>query len=350
MKRLKKIHEILKKEGLDALLISSSANIQYLTYFSGFFNGERDAFLVITKTKNYLLTDKRYSGSLGDLDEFEILDEGALRTLKSDFFKKNRIRTLGFESKDLKVYEYSLLKNRLKTKEVDLDYVREVKEDAELQQIQNACSLADKAFGFILKKIKTGISEQEIAFEIEHYIKRSGQDISFSPIVAFGPNSSVPHHKSGPKKLKKDEIVLIDFGAKFNSYCSDITRTVFFGKADNTFRKVYETVLNAQQLAIDKININARLSDIDKTARDYIKREGFLNIPHAIGHGVGLEVHELPHVSPYSKEKMVENQIFTVEPGIYIENWGGIRIEDVVLVGKNGPQLITDSNRSLIEI
>ncbi|MDP3733126.1 MAG: M24 family metallopeptidase, partial [Candidatus Daviesbacteria bacterium] len=199
----------------------------------------------------------------------------------------------------------------------------------------------DLAFDFILKKIQSGITEKEIAKELENFIKYKGAVISFPSIVAFGKNSSVPHHQTGDKRLTiNDKLILLDFGVKINGYCSDMTRTIFFGKPSGKQRKIYETVLEAQKRAVDFVNKQIKngkiikAKEVDQVAREYIKSKGFFDIPHSLGHGIGLEVHEHPNLSPKSKDILKEGMVFSIEPGIYIQGEGGVRIEDLFVLEK----------------
>lgn len=346
----------------DAILVSSWANIVYLTTYSGFSKDERECFLLLTKNKQYLVTDARYSEALRKIaQDFEIIEMSSLGFIAKDhsnILKNLRIKRVGVEENDLTVMEYKSLKKNLKnTKNIDLNNLRIIKTDQEIKNIKLACKIGDQAFNFILSKLKVGITELEIADELELFIKQKGAEFSFKPIVAFGPNSSVPHHLSGNIKLKPNTIVLLDFGVKVNNYCSDMSRTVFVGVATAKFKQMYQTVLEAQAKAIEFANnkssmVNGKLlaSDIDKVARDYIVKQGFPNIPHSVGHGVGVEVHESPHLSPNSNDKIKQGMVFSVEPGIYIPNYGGIRIEDLVLVGSKGTELISHANREIIEL
>ena len=339
---------------VDAILVSSWGNITFLTNYSGFSKEERECFLLITKRKQYLITDKRYSQALKkQVPDFEVIDEGAsgfINQKHSNILKNLRIKTLGFESSNLTVAEYLLLKKSVKLKSRDLSDLRIIKTEKEVENIKKACALGDKTFKFILDKLKTEVSEQKIANEIESFIKEKGAEISFKPIVAFGKNSAIPHHLSDQTKLRQNQIALLDFGVKINNYCSDMTRTVFFGKATDKYKRIYQTVLKAQSKAIHFINGQLPARDIDKTARDYIIKQGFPNIPHSLGHGIGIEVHEAPHLSPNSKDIIKPGIVFSVEPGIYIEGYGGVRIEDLVLVTKKGAELISHANREIIEV
>jgi len=237
-----------------------------------------------------------------------------------------------------------------------------VKSPAEILAIEKACRLGDKTFDYVLGKIKEGVSEKGLAFEIQFFIKKQGADISFPPIVAFGKNSAFPHHvpTHNSKLLTHNSIILLDFGVRLNNYCSDMTRTVFFGSANAEYRKIYQTVLDAQNKAIDFLNSlfivhnsknkTVKASKVDKIARKYITSQGYPTIPHSLGHGIGLEVHESPRLSPKSKDILKPNMVFTIEPGIYLPGFGGVRIEDVVTIEKSGPRLITKCPKQMVQI
>lgn len=252
-----------------------------------------------------------------------------------------------------------------------------IKKPEEIQAIEKACQLGDKTFNYILKKIKPGVTEKQLAFEIKFFIKKHGGGTSFRPIVAFGANSSIPHHKTSNKQLATRELVLLDFGVKLNNYCSDMTRVVFFGKATNKQKHIYETVLQAQKVAIEHLGrwqaerktprgwptrpersrrdglprggtIEAK--EVDKVARDYIINAGFPTMPHGLGHGVGLKVHEPPRLSPKSKNVLKPGMVFSIEPGIYLPGKFGIRIEDLVALTPSGLQILTQAPKEIIEL
>lgn len=350
------MNQELKKilDSFDAILISTPSNITYLTGYSGFSEIERECFLIITNKIKILITDKRYSEAIKkQTGSFMIRDEGVYNFLKNevkDLFKKININTLGIEETDLKVSEFKLLKKAANIKPVDLSKLRIIKEDHEIKNIKLACKIADQTFSEIIKKIKLGITEKEISNLIESFIKEKNADISFKPIVAFGKNSSVPHHQTGYSRLRNNQIILLDFGVKKNNYCSDMSRTIYFGKAPENFIKIHNTVLTAQKRAINKIIIGTKASEIDNSARKFILDAGFANIIHSVGHGIGIEVHETPFISPNSKDIILEGMVFSVEPGIYIPNYGGVRIEDLVLVRAGNAELISHSNREIIEL
>ena len=244
------------KEGLDAVLISSVSNIVYLTGYCGFSYLQREAFLVITKKENYLITDGRYSEAVSDISGFELLEVSSTRRLEyilKYLSEEKKIKKIGIDENDLSVAEYRKIRKYFKTTNLkDLQNLRAIKDSSEVKSIEKACKLGDEAFDSILKKLKLGVTEKQIAFELEFFIKREGADISFPPIVAFGTNSSIPHHQTSDKRLasrrsglKTNSIVLLDFGVKLDNYCSDMTRTIFFGKANDKFKKMYKTVLDA---------------------------------------------------------------------------------------------------------
>jgi Xaa-Pro aminopeptidase len=353
MTHIQKVKKLLHKN-FDAILVSATANIIYLTGFAGFSEHEREAYLLITKTKNYIFTDGRYTEVARKIKDFKLIEISSGRkfidSLK-EIVIKERINKMAIDENDIKVSEVLEIKKAVKicSDENLIEELRKTKDRAEIENIKKACKLGDLTFKNILTEIKAGITEKDIAQAIEIFILKHGAQISFKPIVAFGTNSSSPHHVSSNKKLKKNEIVLLDFGVKINSYCSDMTRAIFFGKASLQQKKIYQTVLEAQTKAIQSLKSSIG-SETDGIARNYIQNAGFPAIPHSLGHGIGLEVHEKPSLSPNSKNILTNNMVFSVEPGIYIPGFGGVRIEDLVLVTQKGPKIITRANREIIEL
>lgn len=395
--RILKLREILKVEKVDAVLVSSISNILYFTGFSNFSKDEREAYLLITKKSAYVITDARYSEAVKESVPHCMLLERNPQNSTLNLLKKvvntESVKSLGFEDNNLTVAEYQELAKTLNAsspkeksfqksksgiqlqhtsmlKPIDISKIREIKEDEEIIYIQKACAIGDMAFDFLLGKIKSGISEKELAFELEFFVKRRGATLSFDPIVAFGPNSSAPHHETGNKKLTKaDHFVLLDFGVKWDNYCSDMTRTVFFGKPNREEKKMYETVKAAQEKAIELLSHPERQRrtpsgskvdprqpqtitayDIDSAARSYIVSQGYPTIPHSVGHGIGLEVHELPWISPRINEKLKPGMVFSIEPGIYIPKFGGVRIEDLVAITKNQARVLTTAPKEIVTL
>jgi len=370
-----KIKNKLAENKIDAALVSSVPNIIYLTGYSGFSYFEREAFLLISKNKSYLITDGRYSEAVSNIilssPKYELLEITSQNTIDKIFEKLSaRIKKVGIEENDITVAENRRLKKYFKTKPLkDLQTLRVIKDQSEISKIEKACKIGDKAFDFILKKLKAGVTEKQIAFELEMFIKKTGSDPSFPSIVAFGKNSSMPHHITSNSKLITHNPILLDFGVRFDNYCSDMTRTVFFGKADDKFKKIYQTVLNAQEKAINLLNNKChserseesrsfgllpqddiKASDVDKVARSHIIDHGFPTIPHSLGHGIGIKVHEGPRLSPKSKDILKPGMVFSIEPGIYLPGYGGVRIEDLVVLEKSKLKLLTHSPKQIIEI
>jgi len=361
MGSLSSIKTELKEKNIDALLITSIPNITYLTGISLFSNLEREAYLYITPKTAFLITDGRYSEAVKNTPNFkliEIIPDHSLKDILLELTKKHMIEKLGFEESNLTVQEFIQLKKHLKKRRLTpiknlITDIRMFKETTELNEIQTACEIGDKTFIHILPYLKIGVTEKEIQSEIEHFIKTHADTISFTPIVAFGPHSSIPHHNSGNSKLKENSIVLLDFGVRNNNYCSDMTRTVFFGKANPEFKKMYSTVLEAQSRSIEFLDTKQnklKASDIDNAARSYILEQGFPAIPHSVGHGIGIEVHEAPHISPKSKHTLSKGMVFSIEPGIYKPGFGGVRIEDLVQITASGPYVLTKASKDLIEV
>lgn len=360
--RIGRLKSFLEELKLDAFLVSSVPNITYLTNFSGFLVLEREAFLLITKTKQYAITDGRYKEAvLKNVKDFELIErtpDNSLEQIFKSLTVKHKIKRLGIEESNINVLEYKSLKKAFETLvNFNIDSLRAVKDVDEIKAIEKACRIGDQAFSQILEDLRIGVREKEIAFELESFIKSKAAGLSFPPCVAFGANSSMPHHQTSNKKLSKnDKFVLLDFGVKIDNYCSDMTRTVFIGKPTNEQKKIYQTVYEAQRLAIEQLNNltiqrkQTKASYIDSAARKYIIEHGYPTIPHSLGHGIGIEVHEDPRLRPKSKNILKPGMVFTIEPGIYMPGFGGVRIEDVLVMEKSGPKFLTKSKRGLIQI
>lgn len=348
----------MAEKNIDAALFSSTSTIIYLTNFSGFAKEEREGFVLLTKNKNYIITDARLITAASAVTSFETLEIAAktpLVHLLEPVLPKKTI--LGIETDDLTVAEYMKVKHLCqKTQHFDLSSQRVYKTTEEIKAIEKACKLGDHAFTFALQQIKENITEQEIAVKLECFIKEKGGDLSFPSIVAFGKNAAIPHHKTSNQELKNDAFILLDFGVKVDNYCSDMTRTVFFGVADTKSKNIYETVRIAQQKAIELLQKNyfssgkVNASAVDKIARDYIIAADYPTIPHSLGHGIGLEVHESPRLSSNSKDILTKNMVFSIEPGIYLPEKTGVRIEDLFVLESTGARMLTTASKTLIEI
>ena len=226
-----------------------------------------------------------------------------------------------------------------------------VKEDYELALIERACSIADRALISLLDSIKEGMSENDVAAHLEYLMRKFGASgTSFETIVAFGENSSVPHHETGMRKLKFGDVILIDYGCKYGGYCSDCTRTYLFGddKKHEDFKKAYASVLQAHNLVKEQVTCGNTGAEADAVARDYLKKQGLdIYFTHSLGHGIGINVHEFPMLSPKSKDVLLNGMVFSDEPGVYLEGEFGIRIEDSVTLDEGKVVSLTDTDRKL---
>lgn len=361
--RIQNLQNLLTKQSIDALLVTSPYNISYLTGIFAFSIEEREARILVTKQNIYLFTDARYTEMVKDKAPFatllEISSKNSFIKLLKQTIDKEKIKSLYFEEENITYKEIADIEEGLENIQLipDSDIVeslREIKDSNEIEKIKKACRLTDDAFDFILKFLKPEVSELEIKSKLENFIRRNGGELSFESIVAFGKNSSIPHHLSGNTNLKTNDIILMDFGAKFEGYCSDCTRMAFLGKPTSQFEKMYMATKDAQQKALDHLSQfqkkDFKPDEIAIMANNILKKHGFSDIPHGLGHGVGLQVHENPRLSPFSRGKLKANMVITIEPGVYIPNFGGVRIEDTVLISKNGIEILTKSPKKLITL
>jgi Xaa-Pro aminopeptidase len=361
--RITNLRTILKEQNLDAVLVSSVPNITYLSGYGGFSTEERDAFLFITKKNAYIITNALYITAIREhvthLIIIEQTRDNPLRNILSKLVAKHAIKRIGFEDANLSVAEYTNLKSHKKLlTPINLEDLRVVKTQTEIDAIKKACEIGDAAFAFIKTKIKIGMTEQEVANLLEMYMKQQQADSSFRTIVAIGKNAAIPHHLAGDSKLKANTNILLDFGVRYELYCSDMTRNIFFGKATKEYRNVYQTVLDAQQKAIEALESmlakrnpeKISMKDIDRVARDYIISKGYPSIPHTLGHGIGLEVHEGFRLYHLVEGNFANGMVFSIEPGIYVPNQTGVRIEDLFSIEKNKLVRLTNASRELIEL
>lgn len=354
MSNLDKSRKIINETGADALLITSHENRFYISGFYG-----TAGYLLITKDNAYLVTDSRYTLQAKEqAKDFEVITKA-----ETDFspiaetVSKENIKSIAFEDTKISVFTFSALKKALPKTELlpcgeKLTQLRRTKSADEVKKIKASLSLAEGAFLNILPKLHEGMNECEIAAEIENFMRRGGAlKPSFDTICASGIFSAMPHHTASDKPLRNGDFLVMDYGCILDGYCSDITRTVIIGKAGERQREIYDTVLKAQAEAEKAIAPGRRAADIDKAARDEIDAAGFGKyFTHSLGHGVGIEIHELPNLSPRSEAVLTEGDIVTVEPGIYIDGLGGVRIEDMAYIGDTEAEILTTLPRELIEI
>ena len=365
MNKIVEFQHKLKKNNLDGFIVTNPVNIFYLTGFRGIAPTEREAILVFSPNAT-LVTAKLYQAEALKLRtkdlKIAVADE---RNKISDLVAKilKGIKSIGFEESDLKYWEYrhftKLLKGiKLLPLNNLIEDMRVVKTEDELKKIERAQIISQKAFFEIIKTIKVGQTEAEIAEKLARIIKNlGGQGLAFESIVASGKNASVPHHVTGHKKIKTGEVLLFDFGAKYKDYCADLSRTVLVGKVTDDIKNIYSLVEKAQREAIEKIASSTKSHKPHKHVADIFKKQNLHDyFLHGLGHGIGLEVHEAPHLRPLSKSKkptkntLSEGMVFSVEPGLYFPSWGGVRIEDLVTIKNGKAKVLGKLSSGILEI
>lgn len=354
---MEKVYDILRGYGLEALLISSPYNMRYISGFTG-----GTGMLYISLSNKAVITDSRYTNQAlleCKNSNFEVIEitKGDYISEINKLIEKDNVESLGFEAEHVLVSRFIKFNNGLKCNhlvnvESKVDELRQVKTPEEIENLKHAEAISDIAFSKILDVIKPGITEIEVGATLEYYMKMEGAEgLSFDTIVASGIHSSMPHAGVSNKKIEYGDFVTMDFGCIYNGYCSDMTRTVVVGKADEEQKKVYDIVLKAQLAALDYIRAGRKCSDVDKVARDIISNEGYGHcFGHGLGHSVGLFIHEEPRLSYTSDSILKAGMSQTVEPGIYIKDKFGVRIEDMVIITEDGYINTSHSPKNLIEL
>lgn len=351
MQRINKLREQLAIHRLDALLVVSPANCLYLSGFRG-----SKGYLLISEQRSFLLTDFRYLEQAGiQAPHMEIVElEKHFSETTAALIKSEGWSNLGVEGEHITYKDYRWLKERagvpLEAHQQMVEQIRAVKDAAEIRIIREAARVTDEAFDEISPLIRPGIREKDLALELEYILrKKGGEGPAFDFIVASGYRSAWPHGIASAKKLAGDEPVTIDFGVKLDGYVSDMSRTVYLGAPQKKHEEIWNVLLEAQQAAIKGVHEGVKGLEVDLLAREVITQAGYgKNFGHGLGHGLGLEPHELPTLSVKGKETLVPGMVITVEPGIYISDWGGARIEDMVLVTEEGAEILTHSPRNLV--
>jgi Xaa-Pro aminopeptidase len=354
--RINRLRLSFSKLGVDALLVTHLPNIQYLCGFSG-----SAGLLLVETSRATLFTDSRYTFQAREEVSgvhVQIARQGLLRALV-DFFKaRSGRKVLAFSAAQLTVAQKNTLAGsfgksvRWKVAEGLVEGLRAVKDAEELARMKDAAVLISDVFTDTLPKIKVGVSEIHVAAEIEYRIKKMGASgPSFETIVAAGPRSAWAHAQPTSKQIAKSELVVLDHGAILRRYCSDMTRTVFVGKAPGKIRNAYHAVLEALETAKSEVRPGVQAGQVDAAARKVLKKYGLAQyFTHSTGHGLGIEVHEMPRVGKSDETVLQENMVITVEPGVYLEGVGGIRIEDDVVVTANGAVNLTTARRDFLEL
>src|SRR3990167_7015774 len=390
--RIQKLNKILIEKGLDALIVTSPTNIFYLTGFRGVSPLEREAILLIATNESTLITTRLYQTEANrlktkDLDVKIATERNEINKFLKALLKNSK--TIAFEEHDLKFSEFRqfkrilnqtsqysssdpaprgsreasnlkfstssnnnpLIKHKLIPTRNLVEDLRLVKTADEIKNIQRAQLISQRAFDQIIKTVKIGQTEVQIADTLVKILKNLGaQGQAFEPIIASGPNSAKPHHITSDRQLTINDVLLLDFGAKYKGYCADLSRTIFIGKARDEKRNIYDHVQTSQNMAIATIGAGLAAKKAHNCAVKHFKKHKldpyFL---HNLGHGTGLEVHEKPSISTKSKDILKEGMVFSVEPGLYFPAWGGVRIEDLVTI-RNGNAQILGKSAQLIQI
>ncbi|MDP2916811.1 MAG: Xaa-Pro peptidase family protein [Dehalococcoidia bacterium] len=352
--RIQRLRQKLIEKEVDAILVSQPENRYYLSGFDG-----SAGFLLITAQKQVLATDFRYiEQAKMQAPDYEIFRTiGNLSEWFPGFVAEQNINRLGFESGHLTFSTYAQLSDILKSlsrpKLVPLNGIVEslriVKEPEEIALITRAVKLTDRAFKYGENILRPGITEKALAWEIERFIREHGsQSVPFELIVVAGAVAALPHAKPSDRPIKAGETVIVDIGAKISGYTSDMTRTFWLGTRDDTFERVYQTVLNAKLTAIAGIKAGMTGHEVDNIAREVIKKAAYGEaFGHGLGHGIGLATHEAPRLGPNSTDVLTDGMVFTVEPGIYLVGWGGVRIEDDVIIENGKASVISKTGKNL---
>jgi Xaa-Pro aminopeptidase len=354
--RQAKVLRELRLRGQSALLITHLADIRYLCGFTG-----SSAVLMLARDAGAVFfTDGRYTeqAQVEVQGAAEIVIEGNPLVRALAWARKNKLRRIGLDFTHLSVASFHEVRRTLarRSRLVDcsgvIEGLRMIKDADEISRIRKAVNLGASLFPVALRSMRPGISESQVAAEMEYEARRrGGEGMSFDTIVAGGPRSALPHGRASREPLPQRGFVVVDFGVILTGYCSDMTRTVHLGKAEARERRMYDAVLRAQRTAIGKVRPGVAVSAVDAAARETLERAGYGKFfTHSTGHGVGLEIHEPPRIAGKQRQKLRAGMVITVEPGIYIPNEGGVRIEDMVLVTEGGCEILTPTTKKLITI
>ncbi|AQQ09123.1 putative peptidase [Sedimentisphaera cyanobacteriorum] len=345
--RVKSARKNIKEQNCQAGLFTSWANVNYLTGFRG-----DDSWVMVSPRQVFLLTDSRYTEQ-AERECFGckiVSRKGSMIEAVGSLIKRYKsVNNIAVQrdmpygaSQDIE-YKFGV---QLHPIESVVSSVRAIKDEAEIANIRKAVNISGKVLKFALAELKPGITESEFAGLIEYQMRKHSAGRAFTTIACFGAGGSEPHHIPGKRKLRKNDYVLIDYGASWKGYCSDITRSFAVGRAGEEYRRAYETVKLAQKAAIDMIAPGVKMADADKAARKVIKDSGFDVYGHGTGHGFGLDIHEQPRLSGKSLDIFTPGHVITVEPGIYLSGKFGIRLEDDILVTENGREILSRGEKS----
>ncbi len=351
--RIERLQELLREMGLDGCVLKGMDNIFYLTGFRG-----SEGMLLVTRGDVVLIVDFRYMTHAREVTNGIHIDEmrpgyDVLYTLCT----KYKISKLGFDGTHVLYNTYSAWAEGLPgvslvSMNSSIEEIRKNKEAGEIAVMMDAITIATEAFGDIMGVIKPGSVEKDIADELDHIMrKRGAQRPSFDTIVASGPRSALPHAEPSDRKLKKGDTVILDFGATVNGYCSDETVTVCIGETSDQLAEIYTIVDDARKLGIEKAAAGTPIRQLDSVVRGYIEEKGYGDyFRHGVGHGVGIAVHEAPAINTQAKGLLEDNMVITIEPGIYLPNIGGVRLEDMILITGDTPQILTRIRKDIMKV
>jgi len=336
----------LEREGLPGLLVTHLTNICYLTGFRG-----SAGVALFTPRAGVLWVDPRYTLQAQEqARHVEVIEEKkGLHQAAAEWLTSNRMRRVGYEAAHLTCADFARLEQaggggvRYLAAADLVEQLRAVKDEEEVAKIRGAGKITAAVFAQVLEDLKPGVSESDLAAEIEYRMRKEGAEgVAFETIVASGPRAALPHARPSSKLLRENELVIFDLGAILDHYVADMSRTVYLGKPSRRVRGLYHAVVEAQQQGVRSVSPGTRAGAIDAVVRRRLARRGLARFfTHSTGHGVGMEAHELPRLARREKARLQANQVVTVEPGVYVEGWGGIRVEDTILVGSDGAQVLT---------
>jgi Xaa-Pro aminopeptidase len=357
--RIEGLRRRMTEEHAPAAVVSMPSNLRYLTAFDGVIDHGINAACIVTASSARFYTDSRYieaatEAASGGPWEVRLQKENLYAEVCEELHDEG-VTALLLES-EVSYGRFAFISQQfrgaVRVVEQLVEGMRQSKEPEEIERIASAARIADQAFEHMLTVIAPGLTEAEVALELEYAMRRNGsEEMPFSPIVASGPNGARPHSIPGQRRLQAGDLLVMDFGATVGGYCSDMTRTVAIGAVSHEQRRLYDAVLAANQAGLEAVRAGIPCVDVDRAARNVLADRGLGEyFTHGLGHGVGLDIHEAPTLGPRSTQSLQAGQVVTVEPGVYVENVAGVRIEDLVVVEQAGYRRLTNAPKELIRI
>ncbi|MFC0277213.1 M24 family metallopeptidase [Enterococcus devriesei] len=351
IKRIEKLRALMEKAIIDAYLVTSPANLRYLTNFTG-----TAGMALITLEQAFFITDFRYIEQASEqIQGMTIIQhQGDIVSEILKLMESESVNVLGFEDAVMTYADYSIFEEVIDAELAPasglIEKLREQKDDGEIAIIEKACAIADEGFDHVLKMIRPGMTEIEVANQLDFYMRSLGASgTSFETIVASGARSALPHGVASEKMIEQGDLITLDFGCVYQGYVSDITRTFAIGDPGQQLKDIYQIVLEAQKKVLEVAQAGVTGSQLDAVARDFISEAGYGEaFGHSTGHGIGMEIHEGPNISRSNDEPLMEGNVITDEPGIYLPGLGGVRIEDDLVILAEGNRILTQSPKELI--